>query len=92
MATTFSIDFMRWRKVAAVISTVLVLASITSLAINQLEWGLDFTGGTLVEVAYPEPADPVSLRALLDEAGYEGHVVQFFGSDRDILVLSLIHI
>ncbi len=86
MATTFSIDFMRWRKVAAVISTVLVLASITSLAINQLEWGLDFTGGTLVEVAYPEPADPVSLRALLDEAGYEGHVVQFFGSDRDILV------
>ena len=86
MATTFSIDFMRWRKVAAVISTVLVLASITSLAINQLEWGLDFTGGTLVGVAYPEPADPVSLRALLDEAGYEGHVVQFFGSDRDILV------
>ena len=86
MATTFNIDFMRWRKVAAGISVVLVLGSMISLAMNQLEWGLDFTGGTLVEVAYPEPADPVALRAQLDAAGYEGHVVQFFGSDQDVLV------
>jgi len=85
-ATNFAIDFMRWRKVAAVASTVLVLASIGTLAVNQLEWGLDFTGGTLVEVAYPDAVNPETIRLQLDEAGYAGHVVQFFGSDRDILV------
>lgn len=86
MATTFAIDFMRWRKVAAAVSAVLVLCSMGSLAVNQLEWGLDFTGGTLVEVAYPEPVNPETIRVQLDAAGYDGHVVQFFGSDRDILV------
>jgi preprotein translocase subunit SecF len=51
-----------------------------------LEWGLDFTGGTLVEVTYEVAAIPAEIRAELDQAGYSGHVVQYFGSDRDILV------
>jgi preprotein translocase subunit SecF len=51
-----------------------------------LEWGLDFTGGTLVEVTYEAAAFPEAIRAELDQAGYSGHVVQYFGSDRDILV------
>ncbi len=80
------IDFMKFRKIAASISLVLVLASAVSLGINQLEWGLDFTGGTLVEVVYEEAADPQQIRAQLDDAGYEGHVVQYFGSERDVLV------
>ena len=84
MDTNF--DFMRFRKVAGGISIALVILSIVSLAINQVEWGLDFTGGSLVEVLYEEPADPESIRDQLTAAGYEGHVVQFFGSDRDILV------
>ncbi len=84
--TGFNIDFMRYRKVAGVASIVLVLASIVSLAVNQVEWGLDFTGGSLVEVAYESSANPQEIRSQLVEAGYEGHVVQYFGSDRDILI------
>ena len=80
------IDFMGYRRIAAGISIVLVLLSIVSLAINKVEWGLDFTGGSLVEVEYENPIDPESIRSQLNEAGYTGHVVQYFGSDRDILV------
>lgn len=79
-------DFMRYRKIAGSASIVLVLASLVSLSINQVEWGLDFTGGSIVEVAYEHPASPVDIRDQLTDAGYEGHVVQYFGSDRDILV------
>lgn len=81
-----TIDFMKYRKIAAGISLLLVLASAVSLGVNQLEWGLDFTGGTLVEVVYEDAADPQAIRGQLDSAGYEGHVVQYFGSDRDVLV------
>ena len=80
------IPFMRYRKVAALISIVLVSLSCISLGIKQLNWGLDFTGGTLVEVAYPGAAVPEEIRQALDEKGWNGHLVQFFGSDRDILV------
>jgi len=82
----FNIDFMGRRKIAATISLLLVLLSLGSLAINQVEWGLDFTGGTLVEVSYENPVSPEAVRVELSEAGYKGHVVQYFGSDRDILV------
>ena len=79
-------DFMAYRKIAAGISIAFVLMSIVSLAVNQVEWGLDFTGGSLVEVTYENPVDPETIRGDLTEAGYKGHVVQYFGSDRDILV------
>ena len=80
------IDFMKYQNIAGSISLALVLASLVSLAFNQVEWGLDFTGGTLVEVAYENPVDPGDIRAELDGAGFSGHVVQFFGSERDMLV------
>ena len=73
--TDLKIDFMGYRKIAAIISVVLVVSSVANLAINQLNWGLDFTGGTLVEVYYEESVDPESIRNGLDSAGYEGHVV-----------------
>ena len=82
----FKFNFMGYRKVAAIVSGTLVLASGLSLAINQVEWGLDFTGGTLVEVFYEQSVVPEQIRIDLDEAGYEGHVVQYFGSDQDVLV------
>jgi preprotein translocase subunit SecF len=63
-----------------------VLGSMLSLAINQLNWGLDFTGGSLVEVEYESSVSPEAIRVQLIDAGFEGHVVQYFGSDRDILV------
>lgn len=85
-ATKYKIDFMKYRNIAGGISLALVLASLVSLVWNQVEWGLDFTGGTLVEVAYESPVDPSDVRAELDSAGFSGHVVQYFGSERDILV------
>ena len=84
--TKIAFDFMAYRKYAAILSVVLVLASAASLAINQLNFGLDFTGGSLVEVEYPESVSPEEVRRELVEAGFEGHVVQYFGSDREILV------
>jgi preprotein translocase subunit SecF len=83
---TFNFDFMKYRKIAAAISGLLIVASVIALLVNQLEWGLDFTGGTLVEVVYSESADPQVIRQQLEESGFEGHVVQYFGSDRDVLI------
>ena len=80
------VPFMKFRKIAGMGSIVLLVVAISSLALQSLNWGLDFTGGTLVEVSYPESVNPEQIRLDLDAAGWNGHVVQYFGSDRDILV------
>lgn len=80
------INFMGLRKVAALFSLALVLVSIGSLAVQQLNWGLDFTGGTLVEVSYSETVDLQGIRDTLGEKGYEGASVVSFGTDRDVLI------
>ena len=80
------VPFMKYRQVAAWCSVALLLGAAASLSIQSLNWGLDFTGGTLVEVSYPAPTNPEQIRLNLDNAGWNGHVVQYFGSDRDILV------
>ena len=86
MAKAYNFDFMSYRKQAAIASILLLIVSAASIVLRSLEWGLDFTGGTLVEVTYEAAAFPEEVRAELDQAGYSGHVVQYFGSDRDILV------
>ena len=86
MAKAYNFDFMSYRKQAAIASILLLIVSAASIVLHSLEWGLDFTGGTLVEVTYEAAAFPEEIRAELDQAGYSGHVVQYFGSDRDILV------
>jgi len=86
MAKAYNFDFMSYRKQAAIVSILLLIVSSSSMVLRSLELGLDFTGGTLVEVTYEEAAFPEQIRAELDQAGYSGHVVQYFGSDRDILV------
>jgi preprotein translocase subunit SecF len=65
---------------------VLLLAAIFSLSTRQLSWGLDFTGGTLVEVHYSESADLSAIRSTLDGGGYAGSIVVSFGTDRDVLI------
>lgn len=80
------IPFMKWRWIAIAISAAALLAAIGSLSVRQLNWGLDFTGGTLVEVAYSDSADLSAIRAVLDQEGYEGAVVVSFGNDKDVLV------
>ncbi|HBM82771.1 MAG TPA: protein translocase subunit SecF [Halieaceae bacterium] len=80
------INFMGQRKLAMAVSAVLLLAAIFSLSTRQLSWGLDFTGGTLVEVHYSESADLSAIRATLDGGGYAGSIVVSFGTDRDVLI------
>jgi preprotein translocase subunit SecF len=81
-----TINFMGSRRIAATFSVVLILLSIGSLAVRQLNWGLDFTGGTLVELHYADSADLNAIRGTLDTAGYAGAVVVSFGTDQDVLV------
>ncbi|MDT0584009.1 MULTISPECIES: protein translocase subunit SecF [Alteromonadaceae] len=81
-----TVQFMKLRVPAMVLSTLLIIGSITSLAINQLNWGLDFTGGTLIEVGYKEAADLEAIRAQMDAGGYSDAVVQNFGSSQDVLI------
>ena len=80
------INFMGLRKVAAAFSITLVLASIVSLFVQQLNWGLDFTGGTLLEIYYSETADLTGIRNTLATEGYKGATVVSFGTDRDVLI------
>jgi preprotein translocase subunit SecF len=86
MFTNLNFDFMRLRKTAMIISAVLLLLSMVSLATKGLNLGLDFTGGTLLEVSYQQPADIQNIRAQLDEAGFLGSTVQNFGSETDVLI------
>ena len=80
------IPFMKWRKVTTAFSVMAMLVAFGSLAIQQLNWGLDFTGGTLVEVEYGDSVDLGEIRSQLTDQGYAGAVVVSFGTDRDVLV------
>lgn len=80
------IPFMAQRKIALLCSMLIVIGAIASLAINGLNFGLDFTGGTLVEVGYSEPEPLENIRQTIRDAGYNNAVVVHFGSETDILV------
>lgn len=81
-----NVDFMRWRMVWGGISLVMLLLSVISLGVRGLNLGLDFTGGTLVEVEFPQPVDPEQVRGVLVASGFENGVVQYFGTERDLLI------
>ncbi len=80
------IDFMGKRKHALVFSTLLILIAFGSLVTRGLNFGIDFTGGTIIEVAYPETADLGELRQVLADASYPDAQVQHFGTSRDVLI------
>jgi len=83
-----SIDFLSpaRRKIALVLSVVFVLVSLASLATRGLDFGIDFTGGILLEVGYEQPADLEAIRGTLANAGFVDAQVQMFGRDTDVLV------
>ena len=81
-----TVNFMRLRIPAMVLSTVLILGSFVSLGVNSLNWGLDFTGGTLIEVGYEDAANLEGIRAQLNEENFEDAIVQNFGSSQDVLI------
>ena len=80
------INFMGQRKLAMGFSAIVLLIAIGSLATRQLNWGLDFTGGTLIEVGYDKPAELDAIRAKLDNAGFDDAIVQNFGRSEDVLI------
>ena len=83
---SFNIDFLAWRRLALIVSSIFLLISIASLFIKELNYGLDFTGGTLVELSYPNGAEINSIRDTLRSEGFDGAQVANFGSNKEVLI------
>ncbi|HDZ56559.1 MAG TPA: protein translocase subunit SecF [Pseudomonas xinjiangensis] len=86
MITNKTIKFMALRKFFFVVGIILMVGSIGSLVVKQLNLGLDFTGGALIELNYDQPADLSSIRQMLAGAGWDDAVVQNFGASSDVLI------
>jgi preprotein translocase subunit SecF len=82
----FNIPFMSYRKIATIVSLTLLALSILSLGIRGLNLGLDFSGGTLIEVSYSEAADLKEIRDLVASNGFDDSQVVNFGSNTDVLI------
>ena len=80
------INFMGIRHVAFALTVLVTIVSLVSLVTRGLNFGLDFTGGTLIELSYEQPVALDTVRAQLGEAGYGSAVVQSFGATTDVLV------
>ena len=83
---TTNINFIGNRNIALIFSGVLMIISIGSLAVRGLQMGIDFTGGTLIEVGYQKAADLTVLRNTLDGEGFDDATVQNFGTAKDVLI------
>lgn len=79
-------DFMRWDNVAFVISGTLLILSLIVMGVRGFNWGLDFTGGTVIEINLKKPADLDLIRDSLEKAGFADPLIQNFGSSRDVMV------
>lgn len=81
-----NIKFMEIRKISAIISILLFVASLSILLVNGLNWGLDFTGGVVVELHFKQPVPVSDVRRVLKDTGFKDPQVQTFGSEQDVLV------
>ena len=79
-------NFMGQRKIAAIFSAVMIITAIISLGMNGLNYGIDFTGGTLVEVGYKDAVELDDVRAAIQETLFDDAVIQYFGSASDVLI------
>ena len=79
-------DFMGKRRLAEILSAVLIVVSLVSIFTRGLNLGIDFTGGVLLEVAYAEAADLADIRNALTEAGFAAPLVQNFGTVSEALI------
>ena len=80
------IDFVGKRKYAMIFSAILLISSIASISFQGLKFGIDFTGGTLIELGYEKTADLEDIRLKLSEGDFKGTNVQYFGSDTEVLI------
>ena len=80
------IDFIGLRKLALVVSVVFLVASFYSLSTKGLNYGIDFSGGTKIELVYTQDVSVLGMRATLESNGYPEAVVQHFGSNKDVLI------
>ncbi len=81
-----SIDFLGKRKIAMAVSLILILISIVSMAMRGFNLGIDFTGGTIIEVGYATNAELDQIRGVLGEQGFGDAVVQHFGAAKDVMI------
>jgi preprotein translocase subunit SecF len=81
-----TINFMAQRKWAAILSVILFSLSLVALGFNGLNWGLDFTGGTQIQLSYPQAADLTQIHDNLEKAGFPEAVVISYGTSKDVLV------
>ncbi|BCQ33667.1 protein translocase subunit SecF [Erwinia rhapontici] len=79
-------DFMRWDTLAFAISVLLLIASVAIMGVRGFNWGLDFTGGTVIEINLEQPVELDMLRTSLEKSGFDEPQVQNFGSSRDVIV------
>jgi preprotein translocase subunit SecF len=82
----FNIPFMSYRRIATISSLVLIVLSVGSLSFKGLNLGLDFSGGTLIEVSYEQAADLADIRDLVFTNGFDDFQVVNFGSNSDVLI------
>lgn len=80
------LNFMHLKWPALVLSFFLLVGSATSFVINGMNWGLDFTGGTVIELGFAQSADLPAIRQTLANTGFDDAVVQLFGTSRDVLI------
>jgi preprotein translocase subunit SecF len=83
---TPSINFMAARNIAGLVSIIAVIASVALIAMNGLSFGLDFTGGSLVELEFAKEPALETVREILVSAGFPDAVVQAFGAPTDVIV------
>lgn len=81
-----NVDFMGARRWTAMFSILIFVLSIGALTIHGLKWGLDFTGGTQIEVSYSSAADLPSIRESLAKAGFKEAQVVSYGTSKDVLI------
>ncbi len=85
-SSKLNLDFLKVGNIAVIFSLLLILVSIAELAFNGLNFGLDFTGGTKVEVRYDKTANLKQIRKELADAGHQQAVVQYFGTSKDVTI------
>jgi preprotein translocase subunit SecF len=81
-----SIDFLGKRRIAAIASSVILFICLLSMFVRGFDLGLDFTGGTVIELGYENPVEVADITATLADNGFDGATVQYFGSRQDILI------